>query len=198
MTRRFLCALIFAALTGGQLADARPPKEPTYVPARNVLTTGDVSASGTATVGRDRFVLQFVARRLRKPGASPQIVRSEMRVRRGARQVARVALPEGAVVETRWSDIDLAFLQPGRGRGVVVSVRGSDEWLVIVFPAGFSSKGYAQVFHPSSSSIAARTFQWGDDRRGYRTITEEYSERDGDNGETVTYVWKGKGFAAQP
>ncbi len=194
--KAFFLFVVFFALCG--IAAAQSAKEPVYTPTVVSKDVDEITATGTVSIAGKRYRLRFVASPVNDE-TGLLVRRSELLVftdTKPVRQIGRVALPKGAPVTGRWSDISVYYLSPKRKSGVVVSVRGSDEWILAVFPKGFTGKGYAQVFNPSSSSIAARTFDWGKpDNRGYRTVREEYSEREGDNGEVITHVWRGAGFA---
>ena len=91
------------------------------------------------------------------------------------------------------------WLDDRRKRGPILIARDSDQVRVQVFSDGFQKLLCAQDFNDSSTSIYATTVALLRDKHGILTISEDYSERGGEDGSpgsshSTGYVWNGRGF----
>lgn len=134
-----MSAFLRFLLTCAGVAAAQTVKEPVYKPAVFGKNADKRVASGTVSVAGKR--LRFVA--------SPQDENGEMSARsvltvftdtKPVRQVGRVLLPKNVPFRGRWDDATMHYLLPKRKNGVIVSVNGWDEWILITFPKGFAAR----------------------------------------------------------
>ena len=141
-----------------------------------------------AVFGGRRFLLRWIA-------AGERATLEVLDVR--GRLVARHRLADDFSATT--FRLDAMWLDEKRKRGPILQTRDSDQVRLHVFSDDLSRLICAQDFSDFSTSISATSVILGRDKRDVLTVTENYSERggeDGSGGEShdTNYFWSGRSF----